>query len=120
MMLPNKRHLRQYAGGSWVRLICLGGPLHPQPRMYKHYWRVFTLDSQWEGREFLDKATPLSTAAYIELIRQLQSENKPCMVYGYKMPRHGSIFDPASPKWKDTVFAPAWDEDTDPVFEGHK
>lgn len=120
MQLPTKQHLRTFGTQTWMQFICMGGPLHPEPRMYKHYWRVFTVDSAWEGREFLEKESPLCTADYVDLIRRLQREKKSCMVYGYKVPRQGSIFDPSAAKWSGVQFAPSWDDDTDRAFEGHK
>jgi len=90
------------------------------PRHYKHFWQVFSLESPLEGGEFLQHAPGLCIAQCEAEIARLHAAGQSCMLYGWRRPRK----DPANPwdlgsdRWKGVEFAPAWDEDSDPVVEG--
>lgn len=105
-------------GESWS----YASGLHPSPRLYKHYWRVFTLDSELEGWDFLQNGPVLCTAQCAALTDQLTLEKKPFIVYGWKRPRKypGMPFSPSSKRWRDTEWAPDFDLDTDPLWDGYK
>lgn len=94
--------------------------MHPNPRMYKYFWRVFTLDSPWEEAEFFEKTPVLSTVQFVELMEEYRVEGVPCLVYNQSIPRDGSIFDKNSEKWKGVAFAPSWDDDVGRAWNGHK
>lgn len=94
--------------------------LHPSPRSYKYYWWVFFKDSKVEGEAFLSPEYRISTAAAMKLMRRLADEKEPCMVYNALLPRKDSSLDPNDYKWKDAEWAPAFDDDPDEIWEGHK
>lgn len=123
MMEPTRANLERAIGDGGERslqIFCSGYMPHPNPKMYKYYWRAFTLDSPWEGEKFFENTTPLSTAECVELLEKYRIEGVPCLIYSYHRPREGEIFDKNSEKWKDVSFAPSWDDDTDPEWQGHK
>lgn len=98
--------------------------LHPDPRMYKYHWSVFHAGSSVEGWGFLSEEQDLCTHAAMKLIDELKAKGEPCMVYNTKSPRKGSrleiYVDHEHPRWKDRHWASSFDEDTDPVWNGHK
>ena len=53
-------------------------------------------------------------------MQRLESEQEPYILYNTRLPREGTIFDPAAKKWQDRAWAPAFDEDTDEIWNGHK
>jgi hypothetical protein len=102
--------------------IALGSP-SGNPRFYKFYWRVFSLESRLEGSAFLRRAPRLCNAAYVIEVERLLARGTSCLVYGLRRPR----LDPDNPwdltkaKWKGVKFAPSWDDDKDPIVTGgHK
>ena len=117
MRLPRKQDLRECGHGISYALY-----LHPVPAFYKHYWQVFTLDSPWEGSEFLANAPKLSTAACMQLLEELRRRREPFILYGEKMPRRfaGMPFDPTSDRWRNARWAPALADDPDPEWNGHR
>ncbi len=93
--------------------------MHPNPRFYKYYWWIFCRESPCEGRAFLTKAHRLSTKAAFDLIDALAYKKQPYVIYNTRLPRLGpdTPFDPNSKRWaSDTEWAPAYDEDTDPIY----
>lgn len=94
--------------------------VHPNPRFFKYYWWVFWNESLVDGSEFLTDQYRLGTAAAMELVNRLKEQNEPYWLYNTKVPRLGSDipFDPQSPRWQNTKWAPAYDDDPDPVAEG--
>lgn len=94
--------------------------MHPNPRFYKYTWRVWTPDSPWEGAAFFADAPLMCTAESHELETRLLAEQKHFFVYNVQRPRFGGPFDQTAPKWAQVIFAPAYDDDPDPVWKGHK
>ena len=94
--------------------------MHPNPQFYKYYWWVFWKESTAEGDEFLSENSRLSTSEAMKLVKRLEGEKEPCLLYNNRLPRRGSIFDPASPRWQDAEWAPAFDDDKDDFWQGHK
>ncbi len=94
--------------------------VHPNPRFYKYYWWIFWNESPVDGKEFLTDKYRLSTAAAIQLLNSLSEQNEPCWLYNKRLPRHGSAipFDAHSTRWKKVEWAPAYDEDADPIADG--
>jgi hypothetical protein len=96
-----------------------GDRMHSNPRFYKYVWWVFWKGSPAEGGEFL-ALHPMATAEAMKLIERLEHENEPHMVYNDRLPRRGTIFDPTAKKWQNAEWAPAFDEDGDETWNGHK
>jgi hypothetical protein len=94
--------------------------VHPNPRFFKYYWWVFWNESPVDGQEFLGDAFRLSSAAALRLIDELKAKNEPYWLYNEKVPRMDPTnpFDPQSPYWTGTEWAPQYDEDPDPIADG--
>jgi hypothetical protein len=75
-----------------------------------------------KGSELFEKGPRLSTAQYMALAKEMQKTGKPGWVYNTQYPRSGpeTPFDLAHPRWARAKFAPSWDEDPDPIWNGHK
>lgn len=101
-----------------------GSPtLSGNPRFYKHLWQVFSRESPHEGDAFFERAPVLCTAAMLLETQRLVDAGLTCVLYGFKRPREGpgAPWDRQHPRWRDAVFAPAWEDDTDPITAGgHK
>lgn len=120
--------MRLPARESWERdrpnalWFCLGYlPITP-PRFYKYTWQIWTPDCEIEGREFLRYAPRMSTAAFMARYEAMSNANLPGWIYRHDHPREGpgTPFDSSHPKWNNVEFAPSWDDDLDPVWNGHK
>ena len=96
--------------------------LHPIPAFYKHHWQIFTLESPWEGEEFLERSPRLSTAACMQRLEELDARGELYCLYGGKRPRRfdGMPFDPTAVRWRGTDWAPALGADPDPEWRGHR
>lgn len=102
--------------------FCLGYLPNTPPRFYKHTWLIWTPDCELDGHDFLRDAPRMSTAAFMARYDEMSKSSLPGWIYRYDRPREGpgTPFDRSHPKWKNVEFAPAWDEDPDPVWNGHK
>lgn len=123
MMMPTRKNLAESVrdhNGKAVSVFCSGTILHPNPKLRKYYWRVFTADTPWEGDEFFRHAPMLCTAEYKTFTRRYREEGVSYLVYNYSLPRLGTILDPNHPRWEGVKFAPALEIDTDPEWNGHK
>lgn len=91
--------------------------VHPNPRFYKYYWWIFWNESPVDGRAFLADQYRLNTAAAIQLMDQLDKLGEPYWIYNEQVRRLGSTipYDPQSPKLRDIEWAPAYDDDPDPM-----
>lgn len=124
MLHPTYDNLRRRSGdGPSVMYASASPGPAGNPRHYKYFWQVFSLESTLEGGEFLQHAPALCTAQFEAEVARLNARGLSCLVYGWHRPR----LDPSNPfdlnhnKWKGMEFAPSWDDDPDPVVEGgHK
>lgn len=113
---------------SWERdrpdalWFCLGYLPSTPLRFYKYTWQIWTPDCELEGREFLRHAPRMSTAAFMARYKAMLNANLPGWIYRHDRPREGlgTPFDRSHPKWNNVESAPAWDDDLDPVWNGHK
>jgi hypothetical protein len=101
---------------------CSTGP-SGNPRFYRFFWRLFSLESPLEGETFLQHAPRLCNAQFEGAIERLRGHGMSYLVYGWRQPRR----DPSNPwdlnnaKWDGVEFVPSWDDDIDPVVAGgHK
>ena len=124
MMQPTFKNLSRL-GDDCISMFCSGtlGWLGQNPRLYKFRWWVFHSGSPAEGAEFLGRYEySLSTRDAMEFIDCLTREKKIHLIYNRRYRRAG----PDVP-WKKNYesgekidYAPVFDEDSDPIFEGHK
>lgn len=103
-------------------VFCLGWLPNTNPRFYKHEWQIWTPDCKLEGPEFLTSGPRISTAEFMARIDEMEKAKLPGWVYSYKRPRQGpgTPFDRNHPRWSGVAFAPSWDDDRDPIWNGHK
>lgn len=119
MRLPDLQRIRaEHEAGPKILRWC--SPLHPNPRVWKHSWWLFTRHSALDGQAFLaSRRERLCTAeamAWLDIYRQ---RGESVWIYGMKAPRRDPVaspFDPNHPKWRRVVWARPYDEDTDPVW----
>lgn len=102
--------------------FCLGYLPSTPPRLYKYTWQIWTPDCELEGREFLQFDARLSTAVFMARYEAILDAKLGGWIYRHDRPRQGpgTPFDRNHPKWKNVEFAPSWDLDPDPVWNGHK
>ncbi|MFA6107409.1 MAG: hypothetical protein WDA75_01440 [Candidatus Latescibacterota bacterium] len=96
--------------------------MHPNPRLWKYRWWVFHRESTAEGRVFLEPEHSLCTARAMEVLEDLQQREMFYLVYNRGYPRRdpSNPFNPGHPRWAGVKWAPAWEEDPDSVWRGHK
>jgi hypothetical protein len=125
VLKPSYNNLRRRTAENPPGIYIASGPVGPSgnPRFYKFFWQVFSLESPLEGDAFLEHAPRLCNAQREAEIERLLTRDMSCLVYGWRRPRK----DPANPwdlnnaKWHGVEFAPSWDDDRDPVTAGgHK
>lgn len=93
--------------------------MHPNPRFYKYRWWIFWRESPCDGQNFLADRYALCTADAMALMERLADGGETYWIYNSRTPRFESgvtPFDRASDKWRDRLFAPALDDDTDPEY----
>jgi len=93
--------------------------LHPNPYFYKYYWWVFWQGSPIDGEEFLGNDYQLCTHDAFTLLDQLNASGESWVLYNKHHPRYDLIntpFDFNHPQWQNRIFAPAYEQDTDPVW----
>lgn len=124
-----------------MRKINYTNPLH-----YKYYWWVVLKSDLPEDYPILSeslmlkkyhlavegwfkkysikrKSERMCTYDAMAYMEELENNNQPYVVYDKQLPRKGpgSPFDPIKAKWKDCEeWAPAFEDDTGPVWNGHK
>lgn len=119
MIAPTRENWERFTPDG---LASFAQRLHPQARFYKYLWQVWTPKSDFEGQDFFQFGPRFSTAQYVALRERMLQAGEPAWVYNQQLPRlgAGTPFDPEHPRWQGVVFAPAWDDDSDPVWQGHK
>lgn len=102
------------------RVIIYSGLAHPNPRFYKCYWQIFHRGSAVEGPAFFGTPTLCTHDAQI-LMRSLDQRGEGHLIYTYNLPRKGNTpFDFQHPRWADVKQAPAFEDDCDPEWDGHR
>lgn len=119
MIKPTRENWERFTPNG---LVSFAQRLHPQPRFYKYLWQVWTPTSESEGEDFFRFGPRFTTAQYVVLREGMLQAGEPGWVYNRQLLPlgAGTPFDPKHPRWQGVLFAPAWDDDSDPVWEGHK
>jgi len=91
--------------------------MHSNPRFYKYYWSVYSFDSA--------KGVPtnhLCTSAAMERMSSLRERSLEYMVGNTKVLRLGSgiPIDLNHSRWVGYEFAPEFELDEDPLWNGHR
>ena len=102
-----------------------GTNIHPNPRLYKYYWWIYSANSEFSSAEevFYKSEYRLSMKAAMDQMADLQSKNIPYAYVNSKIQRLGcKIWNYASLEQQNPniKFALAYDEDLDPEYEGYK
>jgi hypothetical protein len=120
MLQPSFSYLSTLKDDKPGVIFCSGTRLHPKPTYYKYYWLVFHEGSPCDGPAFLDYSKGLCTADAMKLIEELKSQGKSCMLYNTSRRRVPSTQTPPWVKDDTYEYAPGFDEDADPLWQGHK
>ncbi len=130
-MIPSKLITKENAkkrledrGEDFMAIFVSGSNLHPNPKMYKYYWWIYSMESQERSAAevFYTKAYRLTTKEFEEESIRLQDKISFAYV-NRKLHRLGSIFnyEKLKEKYPDMEFAPAYENDNDEMIEnGHK
>ena len=117
MRAPSYKLLDENRSTGWMGSSYALG-VHPNPRFYKYRWLVFWAGSPVEGQEFFKWEYALCTFAFHDFMKELKHLNEPYILYNDQIPRHEpgvTPFDLKSTRWSGVSFAPAWNNDCDPV-----
>ena len=92
------------------------------PRWYKYVWQIWTPDSPLEGPEFFQHGPRYCTARFHEAQVRLLGTGVSGFIYNRQLPRRGlgKPFDLTHARWANREWAPAWEDDPDPEWNGHK
>ncbi|MBN2807897.1 MAG: DnaB-like helicase C-terminal domain-containing protein [Deltaproteobacteria bacterium] len=116
------------------------GCIHINPLLFKYYWWIIPYSEMPEDVPILtdfnydkkkcsyarkkyflnDKSSRLCTYKAIQCMEKLAGENQLFEIFTQQLPRKDAPFDPEHGRWKDCEWAPAYDDDSDPVWKGHK
>jgi hypothetical protein len=119
MLLPTRKNFERHSSDG---LLYFSTGLHPNPRLYKYLWQIWTPDSPLEGEGFLLSGPLLSTARFVEIEQRMLTTGESGFVYNRRRVRKGlgSPFDLTHPRWKVREWAPSWEDDPDPEWNEHK
>lgn len=124
MLIPTFEKLVAYNAERGPKIRNAGcSSVHPNPRMYKYYWWIFTEHSPVEGTAFLTEPYRLSIFDFQQQLKHCKENNLSAFIYNERRYR----LDPSLPfdfdklRQEGVSFAPCFDDDTDPVTtEGFK
>ena len=102
--------------------FCLGYWPSTNPRFYKYSWQIWAPECELEGEDFFVRGDHMSTASFAELFKKMHAENQSGWIYSRKRPRLGidTPFNKNHHRWREVEFAISWDDDPDPIWNGHK
>lgn len=119
MLIPDLNRIKEEHEQLGCQILRNCAPLHPNPLLWKHYWRLFTRHSSCDGMAFLCAAEELlSTSEAFAKLEQYKELGETVWVYGYKLPRkcEESLFDITHKRWANKKWALAYEEDKDPIW----
>lgn len=98
--------------------ISYASGMHPSPYWYKYYYWVFCRHSPVDGRAFLSDEYRLCVYDAMQLIDELNASGDGYWLYNRRLPRNepSSPLDFNHPMWLNVEMAPAYTEDSDPVY----
>lgn len=119
MLIPDLNTIREEHERLGCRILRNCSPLHPNPLLWKYYWRLFTRHSLIDGRAFLGSSEELMcTAEAIAKLDLYEMQGETVWIYGYKRPRKCAVspFDITHKRWANEKWALAYEEDQDPIW----
>lgn len=110
---------------SFTVVFISGTNLHPNPKMYKYYWWIYSLESKQENAHevFYKKEYELTTKEFEKEFQRLRDSKISFAYVNIKLHRLDSIFDYEKLKtnYPDIKFASSYEDDNDEVsLIGHK
>lgn len=122
----NKEYLLAFSAKEHSRSLFISGSnLHPNPLLYKYDWWIYPSNSPYDSAAeiFYESEHRLSTKEFYEMANRLYEEKIAFAYVNSKQHRLGNtIWNYAKMKhdYPNTIFAIAYDEDTEEEYEGHK
>lgn len=118
MISPNRKALARWSEVCRPGTSLLQGTLHPNPRLYKHLYQIYTADYPWEDACFFAHAPMLCIHDAMQEMKALAAAGIHHIVYVHRLPRRGKAtpFAPDSERWRDRTFACAYEEDNDTAW----
>jgi len=106
-------------------LIISASRVHPDPRLYKYYWWVYhaEMDEADASKVFWEEKYRMCEKTYRDLIEMLRKDGSGYVIANQRFYRLGaSLWDYERLKMKepDIWFAPAFDDDPDPLVHGRR
>lgn len=119
MLIPTFEKLAELTMINGQKLHFAGGShIHPNPRLYKYYWWVFTKESPSEGEAFLTDNNRLCMSDFDQQIKHCISQNLSAYIYNQRYYRYDEHLPWDYEKLKqnkDIQFAPSFELDLDPL-----
>lgn len=120
-----RRITKEYLSSRNSAVFCEGSNLHPAFKLYKYYWWIFPKNSEFEsaGEVFYNDKYKLTTKEAHELMEELSNQNIPFAYVNRKRKRLGCDiwdYEKLKQEFPNIEFAPAYEDDEDEEWEGHK
>lgn len=104
--------------------VSFASPVNPNPKLYKYRWWVFHRQSACDGPDFFNHQHSLSHAQAMQLTQSLKNLGEPYILYNQRLPRRPingyPLWNELSDHWVRSDWAPNFDEDPDPEWQGYK
>jgi len=102
-----------------------GSHMHPKRELYKYYWWIYPANSIYPTAKdvFYKQEHQLSIKEAMDMMKELRDKKVPFGYVNTRLHRLGCAiwnYDRLMDKYPDTKFAPSYDDDTDPEWQGHK
>lgn len=112
-------------GKDFLIAFMSGSNLHPNPKLYKYHWWIFSLESKENSAAevFYKDEHKLTTKEFITEYDRLCKDKISFAYVNSKSYRLGAVFnyDKLKNEFPDIEFAPKYEDDTDEMAEdGHK
>lgn len=123
MREPNFEQLKKEIEKGEKRSSGYASGVHPNPYYWKYYYWVFHEGAACDGWAFLEPEYRLPIGIAWPLINDIRANGGICWIYNQRLPRKDPLrtpFDPAHPRWNDFEWAPAFEDDNDPLYQGFK
>ena len=120
MRLPDLERIQNEHDVLGPKILRWCEPPHPNPRLWKHHWWLFTRHSATDGQAFLSsRRERMCTAEAMAWLTIYRQRGETVWIYGLKRPRRdpdASPFNPEHPKWRRAHWAASFEQDNDPVW----
>lgn len=119
MVIPTFEKLADLTALNGPKIYFAGcSTVHPNPKLYKYYWWIFTQQSLTEGSEFLSDDNRLCISDFNKQLSYCRSNNVSAYIYNQRLYRFDKQLPWDYKKLKQQAgiqFAPSFDQDCDPL-----